>query len=165
MIKSKLSEINHKTDSLCFTPHSDFKHRDFVETIKNITSDEAKIINYLAVNSPISLKMLFILHESSSKFSQGFVVVNNIPLIDILSLEFPENIGVYIDNLTHFGVISSFEMNLQNSMQKITKDNLITSYPFLENRITNFPNTDGLYTAHTNIYCTDFGVNFFASIR
>ena len=87
-------------------------HPAFVEVLKNLTSDEAKILNHIAyIKSPNLLNVFPVIDQTASYPSRNANTVIN-PLTSLIATdsgcENPELVATYINNLTRLGV---FEVN------------------------------------------------------
>lgn len=94
-------------------------HPAFVEVLKNLTSDEAKILNYIAsFKSPNLLNVFPVIDQTASYPSRNANTVIN-PLTSVIATnsgcENPELVATYINNLTRLGVFGVKETPLVKS--------------------------------------------------
>jgi hypothetical protein len=79
-------------------------HPAFVEIIKQLTSDEAKLLSYLLQPIPLPLVSVRADHEDYEK--GGYEIANNISLFgEKANLEHPHIVRTYLDNLSRLGLI------------------------------------------------------------
>lgn len=114
----------------------------FVDIVKNLTADEAKILNYLYAGVRIDKKYLLLRSNQVLPFSHGrleavpFVqiqskketeneisVLQNIytPCFDNISMKHQKNLYVYINNLKRCGVI---DIDTDNRLARVNYDRL-----------------------------------------
>ena len=89
-------------------------HPAFVEVLKNISSDEAKILNHIADSRPSKLLRVFpVIDQMASYPSRKANTVIN-PLTSVIAIESscenPELAPTYINNLTRLGVFGINEL-------------------------------------------------------
>ncbi|MFF2016212.1 DUF4393 domain-containing protein [Paenibacillus sp. NPDC058177] len=82
-----------------------YAHPGFIDVIKNLSSDEAKIFNEFYMNNQYVLfTELVVINFGSSIYYD--VISSNI--VDHVELDFPENSNFYLNNLSRCGLIAKF---------------------------------------------------------
>jgi len=78
-------------------------HPGFVEIIKQLSSDEAKILRYMHLRTTLPIITLRFEDEKGA----GFDVIKNYSDVgELINCVAPHNIGLYFDNLQRLGLIS-----------------------------------------------------------
>lgn len=78
-------------------------HPGFVEIIKQLSSDEAKILRYMHLRTTLPIITLRFEDEKGA----GFDVIKNYSDVgELINCVVPHNIGLYFDNLQRLGLIS-----------------------------------------------------------
>lgn len=78
-------------------------HPGFVEIIKQLSSDEAKILRYMHLRTTLPIITLRFKDEKGA----GFDVIKNYSDVgELINCVVPHNIGLYFDNLQRLGLIS-----------------------------------------------------------
>lgn len=84
---------------------ADGAHPAFVEIIKQLTSDEAKLIGYLM--EPLPFPIVSVRAENIAAQKGGFDIAINVSLLgEKAGLALPEQVPTYLDNLSRLGLIS-----------------------------------------------------------
>lgn len=89
--------------------NSKYAHPSFINVLKSLSGDEAKIINYLSNMNEDEYGIMFIEFGKTNFSGESFIPLsdkeNNID--ELVELEFPDNKIFYITNLTTQGIIDS----------------------------------------------------------
>ncbi|MES2515304.1 MAG: DUF4393 domain-containing protein [Bacteroidota bacterium] len=98
-------------------------HPGFISVIDRLSPDEAKVLKYL--KDVESIPKLDITYSNSADNSYVFVIQNATGIEKKVSLTFPENINLYLDNLESLGIIKSvtyYHIELEAELKKIETD-------------------------------------------
>lgn len=77
-------------------------HPGFVEIIKQLSPDEAKILEYMCTHKTIPTITLKYVHNDGS----GIEIIKNFSNVgEIVGCEYPQDIAKYFDNMTRLGLI------------------------------------------------------------
>lgn len=96
-------------------------HPGFVEIIKQLCPDEAKILRYMSTHIPVPTITLRYVNEDESGMSVGFIdVIKSFSDIgEKIGCEKPLNINTYFNNLERLGLIKDY-----NDGRELTNKNL-----------------------------------------
>lgn len=105
-------------------------HPAFVEVLKNLSSDEAKILNYIASSQPSNIRRVFPVIDQAAFYpnSNSYAVINH--LTSKIAIESdcvnPELVASYINNLTRLGVFAISDKSLvkPNAYQAIQNSDI-----------------------------------------
>lgn len=88
-------------------------HPRFLEIIKNLTPDEAKILKYLVDHEVKTIRVLHIV-IGKDVFAY-YTIEKNLIFSELINLDYPDNLQPYLDNLSQLGIfmnnLSSIEYN------------------------------------------------------
>lgn len=88
-------------------------HPRYVEIIKNLTPDEAKILKYLVDHEVKTIRVLHIV-IGKDVFAY-YTIEKNLIFSELIDLDYPDNLQPYLDNLSQLGIfmnnLSSIEYN------------------------------------------------------
>ncbi len=140
-------------------------HPAFVEVLKNLNGEEAKILLYIAAEANPSYTFPAIDQAALFKSSGGSTVIH--PLTSIIASEagcqFPEMVVTYINNLTRLGilVISDHALVKAGMYDEIEKSALfIRNQKHIESMQQHLDQPVSYKSTKKNISLTNFGVNF-----
>jgi hypothetical protein len=114
-------------------------HPGFISVIDRLSPDEARVLAYL--KGVGSIPKIDITCIDPKDNSYVFVVQNGTGIENIVSLTFPENINLYLDNLESLGIIKSvpyYHTDMEEDLKKIETDHA---------EIFNLHNKEGLSAA------------------
>ena len=139
---------------------ADFAHPAFVEIIKNLSGDEAKILNYFSENNITSLPVI----DQAARFSSNngqTVIYRNVTLLGELSgCNRPDLISSYIDNLIRLGIFLRGEGKLLKPgvYSELEKSSVYLFNMGKVNEMNNHLDEDVTYHAiNLSVQLTDFG--------
>lgn len=147
-------------------------HPSFVEIIKQLTSDEAKILQLLSQNISIPLisvqlytnfkgisKITKFLSKDAYSYNTGISRFSNIG--ELASCEYPDLSSNYLDNLARLGIIEiQREVSFTDSKKYVELENHITILNFIsQNNLPNQRAEIKQYSAEL----TNFGKQFIAA--
>lgn len=95
-------------------------HPGFISVIDRLSPDEAKVLAYL--KGVGSIPKLDITCSSTTDTTYEYVIQNSTDIENIISLTFPENIDLYLDNLESLGIIKSvsyYHTDMESNFKKI----------------------------------------------
>ena len=135
-------------------------HPSFVDILKQLTPDEAKL---LKVFQPTTLNCYPIIDvRLENKHGSGHVLYSNFTTIGLDILDSPNNIGLYIDNLSRLKIIEIPAMTI-HSDREIYKE--LEQHPIVQRSLPRI-HTDLLKIKykHKVFNVTTFGVSFINTI-
>lgn len=149
--------------------HSRNAHPSFINVIKSLSADEAKIINYLSDSQEYIVYIQFYREDEDGSSIPLENIYNNLNYL--VELDYEDNAEFYINNLINLGIIKSREVYYNRDIDKYEK--LEKKYKSViddfENTILNLPSEHHLKNSRISIAratypLTDFGKKFIESI-
>lgn len=133
-------------------------HPAFVEIIKQLSPDEAKILRYMSSNTIIPTITLRRVNEEQA----GFDVVKNFSNVgELAKCEYPFEIGKYFDNLIRLGLLESATLA---SLTNKTLYEPLKKHQYIESQIKTIEHQAPPYNKtkfeESYISITDFGNSF-----
>ncbi len=131
-------------------------HPGFVEIIKQISPDEAKILNYFSVEKSIPTISLKSVNDSG-----GYTIIMNVfsNIGKLVQCEKPFDISVYFDNLIRLGLLESGTMIHFTDQKKYEP---LKNHPYIKETIDNIKLPEGkkIDFDESIMTLTDFGDAF-----
>lgn len=135
-------------------------HPRYIDIIKNITSDEALLLQQLKGKWENDLKVINIFIGKDRAIP--YFIIDHVIVFEYIRLENENNLSIYLDNLCHLGILYNNFGSLRNFNHKYKKDLLINKYPFIKYDLIkyNLINNDEVDILYTDYYFTQFGIKF-----
>jgi hypothetical protein len=139
-------------------------HPGFIRIIENLSVDEAKIIEFL-INSPGPIPHVSI-RIADKNHSYKIATTNMTGIEKKLNLTFPDNDGLYLDNLVSLGILHLYtDKTVSNKQLYLDLEEI---YSFMRDEVVekykDDENTENVYFHHGAYDITTFGYSFFESI-
>lgn len=134
---------------------SDNAHPSFVEIIKQLNSDEAKILTYIKGKHFPTIHVV-----SQNNGSQSPIMMNFSDVSLKAQCELPEKIHSYLDNLNRLGLI---QLHNQGSLTDKTLYSDIEKHPIIKHSIMLADSLGKSKIIHSHAQSTMFGINFYNS--
>lgn len=133
-------------------------HPGFVEVIKQLSPDEAKILRYLSMNTVISTITLRYENDKGA----GIEVIENFSNVgEVVGCESPFEINKYFDNLIRLGLVKNAGWS---SLADKSEYEPLKNHPHVQLHVDNLANQGGEYTKikfrESYMSLTDFGDAF-----
>ena len=134
-------------------------HPGFVEIIKQLSPDEAKILRYLSVHKVVPTIIL----RAEDKNGEGMYVIKNFSNIgELCECEAPLNIGMYINNLVRLGLVHDFQGNSVLINKKLYEP--LKTHTYIMEKKNEIINDNTKYnvaqTRESYVRLTDYGQKF-----
>lgn len=155
--------------------NSRYAHPSFINVLKNISSDEAKIIDFIMKNK--NNLPIYIRYERYNNVSAAVPITDNINNIsNLVDLSFPDNNSFYMKNLISLGIIEAkdlyyrFQVEQYESFEKSIKEIKEDANRIMKEMIE-FERKNGEYASKYELRgmwghfkVTDYGKEFFKGI-
>ena len=131
-------------------------HPAFVDIIKQLTPDEAKLLRYLSRNTHRPYPIIDV--NIKSEINKGFyTLLTNYTDIGDHECDYPENISTYLENLDRLKII---EIDKSNHLIDDTQYDSIINSAYIQEK-TKIKMNDGEYSYGKSVFnITSFGVGF-----
>ncbi|MMZ63078.1 hypothetical protein D1872_253150 [compost metagenome] len=94
-------------------------HPGFIHSISCLSYDEALILNYLYKNNKFVIPAVNIIVDSIRSINGRFISdLTYTALSDMCELNFPENVNLYIHNLTGLGILEKIEGRMETNEEE-----------------------------------------------
>lgn len=136
-------------------------HPSFVDIIKQLTPDEAKLIKVLL---PTTLQNYPLIDVRLEKIQGGgHVLYSNFTTTGLDVLDIPTNIGLYIDNFLRLKIIEMPAVTIYGDRTAYTE---LEQHPIIQRSLPNI-HTDALKIkyAHKVFRVTNFGASFINTVK
>lgn len=132
-------------------------HPAFVDILKQLNPDEAKMIGCLSPYSLVNYPLIDI--RSVRADGGGLTILRNFTLVGIAKIDKPGNMGMYIDNLCRLDII---EIPPNMSLTSSSAYQNIENYPLIQEEMKRNHGTK-VEIVHKCFNVTDFGANLIAT--
>lgn len=138
-------------------------HPRFVEIVKNMTSDEAKLLSFMRKERILNnVNILFFTKVDKSR--QCYFIVNNdyqLINIDLANLSAKGNLLIYMDNFCHLGILQDNSDPIGRYNKESNIDNIESEFPYIDNEFLASIRDDGkVLIARITYLSTSFGNSF-----
>lgn len=136
-------------------------HPSFVDIIKQLTPDEAKLIKVLLPTTLQNYPLIDVRLEK--KQGGGHVLYSNFTTTGLNVLDIPTNIGLYIDNFLRLKIIEMPAGTIYGDRTAYTE---LEQHPIIQRSLPNI-HTDALKIkyAHKVFRVTNFGASFINTVK
>ena len=142
-------------------------HPRFVEVIKNMTADEAKLLDFMDKRTILNkITVLYLTKVDQSR--QWYFIVNEYDqLIDITSVDLnvPNNLLIYLDNFCHLGILQDNINPIEKYGMERNIEHLKSDFPYVEDCVLDYLKGDGkVLVSRVRYLSTCFGNSFIRQI-
>ncbi|WP_312093809.1 DUF4393 domain-containing protein [Niallia sp.] len=159
--------------------NSRYAHPSFLNVLKNLSADEAKIIQFLMVNSVENIFPIYVRYQKVRRSNGAMIpLTDNINDINrLIELSFPDNNNFYINNLISMGIIEARDLyyrfdeeryiKFEESIKEIKEgaEQIMQKMLEDEHKKGDLGNASELNSIWGHFKVTDYGNEFFKGIQ